>query len=88
MTSLVILFLSITVVNRRTLTAPELAPPASKINFQRSPSYIELFQGMRVVLDKHDAHYNWKRLASQVSLSEGLKVNTEEDAAIINKKSG
>ena len=66
-------------------TIPRLAPPASKINFQRSPSYIELFQGMRVVLDKHDAHYNWKRLASQVSLSEGLKVNTEEDAAIINK---
>ncbi|CAI5219847.1 ANM_HP_G0035190.mRNA.1.CDS.1 [Saccharomyces cerevisiae] len=39
-------------------TIPRLAPPASKINFQRSPSYIELFQGMRVVLDKHDAHYN------------------------------
>lgn len=64
---------------------PKLAPPASKINFQRSPSYIELFQGMRVVLDKHDAHYNWKRLASQVSLSDGLKVNTEDDAAIASE---
>ncbi|KOH00651.1 Bud3p [Saccharomyces eubayanus] len=61
---------------------------ASKISFQRSPSYIELFQGMRVVLDKHDAHYNWKRLASQVSLSDGLKVNTEEEAVTANTTYG
>ncbi|EJS44547.1 bud3p [Saccharomyces arboricola H-6] len=66
-------------------TIPKLAPLTSKISFQKSPSYIELFQGMRVVLDKHDAHYNWRRLASQVSLSEGMKVNTEEDAAIVNE---
>ncbi|CAI4057133.1 hypothetical protein N7582_000784 [Saccharomyces uvarum] len=67
---------------------PMPAPPASKISFQRSPSYIELFQGMRVVLDKHDAHYNWKRLASQVSLSDGLKVNTEEEAVTDNTSYG
>ncbi|CAI4056495.1 hypothetical protein SKDZ_03G0510 [Saccharomyces kudriavzevii ZP591] len=69
-------------------TIPRLTPPASKISFQRSPSYIELFRGMRVVLDKHDAHYNWKRLASQVSLSDGLKVNTEENVTMAYKSHG
>lgn len=39
----------------------------SKINFERSSSFIELFEGMRLVLDESDAQYNWKSLSNDVA---------------------
>ncbi|QLQ82515.1 hypothetical protein HG537_0H02770 [Torulaspora globosa] len=39
----------------------------SKINFDRSSSFIELFEGMRLVLDESDAQYNWKCLSNDLS---------------------
>lgn len=41
----------------------------SKINFERSSSFIELFEGMRLVLDESDAQYNWKCLSNDTPLS-------------------
>ena len=42
------------------------------IAFERSPSFIELFQGMRMVLDENDAKYNWKKIPSVSSLNNEL----------------
>ncbi|CCF60002.1 hypothetical protein KAFR_0I02230 [Kazachstania africana CBS 2517] len=56
-------------------TIPKLAP-ISRMEFTRSPSLIELFEGMRVVLDETDAHYNWKRLSSEVSLNQKYITNS------------
>ncbi|QLL32108.1 hypothetical protein HG536_0C02770 [Torulaspora globosa] len=39
----------------------------SKISFDRSSSFIELFEGMRLVLDESDAQYNWKCLSNDLS---------------------
>lgn len=47
----------------------------SRINFERSSSFMELFQGMRLVLDESDAKYNWKRLPSEYSLRDTSPVN-------------
>lgn len=46
--------------------------------FERSPSFIELFQGMRMVLDKNDAKYNWKRIPSTTSLDNNLLLDPSE----------
>ncbi|CAL9735474.1 bud site selection protein 3 [Monosporozyma servazzii] len=46
--------------------------------FERSPSFIELFQGMRMVLDKNDAKYNWKRIPSTTSLNNNLLLDPSE----------
>lgn len=54
-------------------------PQQTKINFETSPSLIELFEGMRVVLDDFDAKYNWKRLPSDKSLNEKLLVNQDRE---------
>ncbi|CCK73405.1 Bud3p NDAI_0G04200 [Naumovozyma dairenensis CBS 421] len=43
----------------------------SKIQFDRSTSFVELFKGMRLVLDDSDAKYNWKRIPSE----QGLNIN-------------
>lgn len=42
------------------------------VTFERSPSFIELFQGMRMVLDENDAKYNWRRIPSVSSLNNEL----------------
>lgn len=47
---------------------PTLDPP--KLGFERSTSFVELFRGMRLILDENDAQYNWKRLSSESSLNE------------------
>ncbi|GAV54460.1 hypothetical protein ZYGR_0AL01920 [Zygosaccharomyces rouxii] len=52
---------------------------ASKIDFERSSSFVELFQGMRLVLDESDAKYNWKRLPSEYSLRDTSPVNLVEE---------
>lgn len=49
-----------------------------KMNFQRSDSFVELFRGMRIVLDESDAQYNWRRLSSELSLREKTLINREE----------
>ena len=54
-----------------------VAPPKSRIKFEKSPSFIELFRDMRIVLDDSDAKYNWKRLSTEVSLNEKYLVNNE-----------
>lgn len=51
----------------------------SKINFERSASFVELFQGMRLVLDESDAKYNWKRLPSEYFLRDTLPINVTEE---------
>lgn len=48
------------------------------ISFERSPSFIELFQGMRMVLDENDAKYNWKRIPSISSLNNELLLDPNE----------
>lgn len=53
----------------------------SKIHFERSSSFVELFQGMRLVLDESDAKYNWKRLPSEYSLRDTLPVNIVKETA-------
>lgn len=55
--------------DKRVEIFPSIPPPKqAKINFQRSSSFIELFEGMRLILDDSDAHYNWKCLSNDVSL--------------------
>ncbi|CAB4256552.1 similar to Saccharomyces cerevisiae YCL014W BUD3 Protein involved in bud-site selection and required for axial budding pattern [Maudiozyma barnettii] len=59
---------------------PEIAkiiPPRSNIKFKKSPSFVELFRDMRIVLDDSDAKYNWKRLSTEVSLNEKYLVNND-----------
>ncbi|SMN21938.1 similar to Saccharomyces cerevisiae YCL014W BUD3 Protein involved in bud-site selection and required for axial budding pattern [Maudiozyma saulgeensis] len=59
---------------------PEIAkivPPKSNIKFEKSPSFVELFRDMRIVLDDTDAKYNWKRLSTEVSLNEKYLVNND-----------
>lgn len=46
-----------------------------KINFTKSPSFAELFQEMRLVLDDSDETVNWRRLSSEVSLNEKYAIN-------------
>ena len=48
------------------------------VSFERSPSFIELFQGMRMVLDEEDAKYNWKRIPSASSLNNELLLGQKE----------
>ncbi|CAR30889.1 ZYRO0E04884p [Zygosaccharomyces rouxii] len=52
---------------------------ASKIDFEKSSSFVELFQGMRLVLDESDAKYNWKSLPSEYSLRDTSPVNFVEE---------
>lgn len=60
---------------------PSIPPPNfSKIAFQRSSSYIELFEGMRLILDDSDAQYNWKCLSNDIPSNGGL-VNDEKRSA-------
>ncbi|SCV04923.1 LANO_0G14400g1_1 [Lachancea nothofagi CBS 11611] len=40
----------------------------NKSTFERSPSFKELFENMRLVLDDNDEPSNWKRLPSETSL--------------------
>lgn len=54
------------------------------INFDRSASFIELYKGMRLVLDDTDANYNWKRLPSLVSLSNTKAINADENTHIFS----
>lgn len=69
--------------NRRDDKRPEIFPSIPiveqpKENFQRSESFIELFRGMRIVLDEYDAQYNWRRLSSEISLRENTLVTREQ----------
>lgn len=64
----------LTVAPKQTPTEPKerifpSIPPIrpSKISFGRSSSFIELFEGMRLVLDESDAQYNWKCLSNDLS---------------------
>lgn len=60
---------------------PSISPPKlSRINFQRSSSFIELFEGMRLILDDSDAQYNWKSLSNDGFLRE---VKESDDPAAI-----
>lgn len=75
-------------IKKKVQIFPEIAnvaPPKSRIKFEKSPSFIELFRDMRIVLDDSDAKYNWKRLSTEVSLNEKYLVNNEvttnEDAS-------
>lgn len=63
----------------RTSTMKSQPKQVSKINFERSSSFVELFQGMRLVLDESDAKYNWKRLPSEYFLRDTLPVNVTEE---------
>ncbi|CCK71916.1 Bud3p KNAG_0I01250 [Huiozyma naganishii CBS 8797] len=58
---------------------PPMSPPKRRISFQRSPSFAELFQGMKTVLDERDARYNWKRLPSEMSLDDSLLLNSTSE---------
>lgn len=53
---------------------PEYELP--KVTFDRSPSFVELFEGMRIVLEENDESSNWRRLSSDVSLNERNIINT------------
>ncbi|KAG0668095.1 hypothetical protein C6P45_004993 [Maudiozyma exigua] len=67
-------------IKKKVQIFPEIAnvePPRSRIKFEKSPSFIELFRDMRIVLDDSDAKYNWKRLSTEVSLNEKYLVNNE-----------
>lgn len=55
----------------------EVEPPKSNIKFEKSPSFVELFHGMRIVLDDSDAKYNWRRLSTEVSLNDKYLVNND-----------
>lgn len=57
---------------------------AKAINFDRSASFIELYKGMRLVLDDTDAKYNWKRLPSLVSLSTTTPINAAENSHVFS----
>lgn len=72
---------------------PPMNPRRPRMQFEKSPSFIQLFQGMRIVLDEHDAHYNWKKLSSATSLREESIIDPQEasdDAPFpsIHKKNG
>lgn len=70
------------IVNQKKIQIfPSISPPKlSRINFQRSSSFIELFEGMRLILDDSDAQYNWKSLSNDGFLREVQE--SEEPAAI------
>ncbi|KAG0662162.1 hypothetical protein C6P44_002349 [Monosporozyma unispora] len=57
---------------------PHIPIAKPRTTFERSPSFIELFQGMRMVLDKNDAKYNWKRIPSTTSLKDNLLLDPSE----------
>lgn len=60
------------IVNQKKIQIfPSISPPKlSRINIQRSSSFIELFEGMRLILDESDAQYNWKSLSNDGFLRE------------------
>ncbi|AGO09975.1 AaceriAAL016Cp [[Ashbya] aceris (nom. inval.)] len=60
---------------------PESTVP--QINFGRSPSFIELFGGMRLVLDENDESVNWRRLCSERSLNEKYQIRPATCAGYI-----
>lgn len=45
--------------------------------FERSPSFRELFENMRLVLDENDENSNWKRLPSDASLKAKLELRPD-----------
>nr|AAG41242.1 Bud3 [Eremothecium gossypii] len=55
-----------------------------QINFGRSPSFIELFGGMRLVLDENDESVNWRRLCSERSLNEKYQIRPATYAGCIS----
>lgn len=57
---------------------PPMNPRRPRVQFEKSPSFIQLFQGMRIVLDEHDAHYNWRKLPSTTSLREDSLIDPQE----------
>lgn len=56
-----------------------------KINIERSPSFIELFKGMMLILDETDAQYNWRRLSSEASPTEKHMINYDQESSHVFK---
>ncbi|AMD20028.1 HCL123Wp [Eremothecium sinecaudum] len=63
-----------------TFSEDTLLPPQnpnfrfSKVQFGRSPSFVELFGSMRLVLDEEDECGNWKRIPTERSLNEKYQI--------------